>query len=140
METPEEKVKLPKHQHTNLRGDRANENDIPIFDNPDLAIFYIARLQVNDACFVKRSCGGYTFAKVLSRSRKSGGDTILTMQVSDKGHTKTKTLSISNSPKYLCPLMHQEENRQPPKHVVDPRWIARMVAMQSHLIIQHVVE
>ena len=40
------------------------------------------------------------------------------MQVSYKGHTKT--LSISNSPKQLCPLMHREENRQPPKHAVDP--------------------
>ena len=55
---------------------------------------------------------------MLSRSRKLGGDTILTMQVSDKGHTKT--LSISNSPKYMCPLMHREENQQPPKHAVDP--------------------
>ena len=72
METPEEKVKLPTS--TYQLGDRANENDIPLFDNPDLAIYYNARLQVNDACFVKRSCGDYTFAKVLSRSRKPGGE------------------------------------------------------------------
>ncbi|KAL7526308.1 hypothetical protein ACHAXR_001416, partial [Thalassiosira sp. AJA248-18] len=58
-----------------------------VFQTQEDNLLAVTRLKPNDPCFVLRSDGGYTFAKVLAR--QNGSEGYLEIQVNNEGSTKT---------------------------------------------------
>ena len=96
IDPPEEKIPI----YTYALGDRGKVEHIASFQNANDALMAIARLKQGDPCFVRRSDGSFTFAKLLSRTR--GQDAQLELQVNING--ATKTIPLTESARYVRPL------------------------------------
>ncbi|KAL7536173.1 hypothetical protein ACHAXR_008758 [Thalassiosira sp. AJA248-18] len=84
MDPPAERE--PKYPYPYALGDVGKSEHMNVFQTQEGYLLAVTRLKPNDPCFVLRSDGGYTFAKVLAHQDRSGH---LEIQVNDKGSTKT---------------------------------------------------
>ena len=82
-------------------GDEGKPEDMAVtFKSAADQLWALSRLQPNDPCFILRSCGRFTFAKVLSRERGGdGAEAHIEVQVNDEGCTKT--IPMIQCPKYI---------------------------------------
>ena len=106
IDPPEEKVPI----YAYALGDKGKVEHIASFQNTNDALMAVARLKQDDPCFVRRSDGSFTFAKLLSRTR--GQDAQLELQVNING--ATKTIPLTESARYVRPLrsmVHTAENK-----------------------------
>ena len=73
-------------------------------------LFSVACLKPNDICFVRRTDGTFTFAKVLSRQR--GPEALIELQVDEAG--ATKTVPMNQCGKYVRLLHSSMSKHQKP--------------------------
>ncbi|EJK62040.1 hypothetical protein THAOC_17365 [Thalassiosira oceanica] len=74
-------------------GDLADPDDIAIFRSTEENCIALSRLQPNDPCFILRSGGRITFARVVEHNE------VLTVQV--KGDGSTKSIPPASCMKYI---------------------------------------
>ncbi len=84
MEPPEQTK--PIHHYT--LGETGKPEHIANFPTPNDTLLAVANLKPHDPCFVLRSGGNFTFAKIISRQRHQDTITFI-VQVNDTGSTKT---------------------------------------------------
>ena len=113
MDPPEERV--PVDPSYNI-GDMGASQHMASFPTSDENLMAVARLRPNDPCFVLRTCGGYSFARVLSRDRNG-----LEVRVNNEGSTKTiptdqwakyiRILKLGSPPSSSSPTYQQPKRR-----------------------------